>query len=188
MNLFIDTTNNKLLLILENNDNVIDYLVLDNQNRISDILIETIDSFLVKNKIDISLIESFYITIGPGSYTGVRLGVTFTKTIKTFNNNINVYMISSLAFQAGFGKSLSIIDAKGNKYYVGVYDKAKNIIVDQLLTSEVLEEFKKSFKDYDIIKDYENIDYVKNYINLKPFFKLANSIDEVNPLYIKHYI
>ncbi|AKX34544.1 glycoprotease [Spiroplasma litorale] len=188
MNLFIDTTNNRLILIIEKNNQIIDYLDMKNQLRISDILIEEIDKMFKKNNIKINEVNSFYVVNGPGSYTGVRLGVTFSKTIKTINNDVNVYLISSLAFQAGDKKCISMIDARGDKYYIGVYDNKKNIIVDQVLNKEDIDQFKSNFKNYEILVDYNEIDIINNFLILKNDFKIAKSVNEINPLYIKHFI
>ncbi|ASP28651.1 tRNA (adenosine(37)-N6)-threonylcarbamoyltransferase complex dimerization subunit type 1 TsaB [Spiroplasma corruscae] len=188
MNLFIDTTNTKLILILEKDNMIIDSLFLDNQLRISDILVEEVSLLLNKNKYKLDEINSFYIINGPGSYTGVRLGVTFSKTIKTINNKVNVFILSSLAYQAGLNKCISVIDAKGGKIYIGVYENANNIIIDQIVNTEDLNDFAKDLKDFKIVKDYENIDYLNNYIKLKDKFKLIEDIEQLNPLYIKHFI
>ncbi|AHI52544.1 tRNA (adenosine(37)-N6)-threonylcarbamoyltransferase complex dimerization subunit type 1 TsaB [Spiroplasma culicicola] len=188
MNLFIDTSNNKLIIILEQNNQIIDHLFLDNQTRISDIALEKLHDFLKQNNLTIKDIKDFYLTVGPGSYTGVRVAVTIIKTLKTIDNSINVYTISSLAFQAGAKSAISLLDARGNKFYMGIYKNKECIIVDQLIPTDYLENFTDEFQGFDVLKDYNGIDFNENFLNLKANFKLVNDIEEIEPQYIKHFI
>ncbi|WP_338985352.1 tRNA (adenosine(37)-N6)-threonylcarbamoyltransferase complex dimerization subunit type 1 TsaB [Spiroplasma endosymbiont of Diplazon laetatorius] len=188
MNLFLDTSNNKLIFILEKDNKIVDSLFIDNQIRISDIALEELTKFLNKNNLTIHEIKCLYATKGPGSYTGVRVAITIIKTLKTINNSFEVFLISSLAFQASNKKCISLIDAKGNKFYMGVYDQGTNIIEDQLIPAEYLDEFKNQFKDFEEIKDYNNVEFEKSFLNLKEHFNGVEKITDINPLYIKHFI
>lgn len=75
MKLFIDTTQNFCNLALINNKNQIldTYQELTNNN-MTDIVVEKINYMLNKNKITKSMIDSIYLLIGPGSFTGCRVG------------------------------------------------------------------------------------------------------------------
>ncbi|QBQ07398.1 tRNA threonylcarbamoyladenosine biosynthesis protein TsaB [Spiroplasma gladiatoris] len=188
MNLFIDTSNNTLVLILEKDNIVIDNLILTNQTKISDIALENISHLLKKHNLSLNKIDKFYITKGPGSYTGVRVAITIVKTLKTVNDKFRVYTISSLAYQAGKLDCVSLLDAKGDKYYVGVYSNKKTLVVDQILPKDYLGDFCKAFKNFTIIKDYHELDFVQNYLDLKDNFELIENVDNIEPLYIKNFI
>ncbi|WP_339029689.1 tRNA (adenosine(37)-N6)-threonylcarbamoyltransferase complex dimerization subunit type 1 TsaB [Spiroplasma endosymbiont of Cantharis nigra] len=188
MNLFLDTSNNKLIIILEKNNKVIDTLFLDNQIRVSDTVMNELIIFLNKNNLTIKEIENLYAIKGPGSYTGVRVAITIVKTLKTLNEKFNVFTLSSLAFQAGNNKAISILDARGAKIYLGIYDGGKNIIEDQLLPFEYLEDFQKQFLDFSLVTDYKDIDFEKCYFETKSLFVEIKDLKDIKPLYIKSFI
>ncbi len=188
MNLFMDTSNNTLILILEQENKIVDSLYLQNQNKISDIALEELQKILQKNGLNLKDITNIYLTKGPGSYTGVRVAVTIAKTLKTINNSFKVYLISSLFFQAGLDSAVSILDAKGGKVYIGIYDNGICIIQDQLIPLEILEDFIENFQKFVIKKDYLDLDYVSSYLKLKHLFEEATDVEQIEPLYIKSFI
>ncbi|AVN60500.1 tRNA (adenosine(37)-N6)-threonylcarbamoyltransferase complex dimerization subunit type 1 TsaB [Mesoplasma entomophilum] len=188
MKLFIDTCNWKLVLILKKDDQIVDSLILPDTKKVSDIVLSTITMLLSKNNLKINDIEEFYLTNGPGSYTGVRVGLTIVKTLKTLNNEIKVYLMNSLAFQASNDKIISVLDARGNKYYLGVYENQKPLIKETVVSLEELEDIKKTYNDFIIKKDNESVDYLETFNLLEDKFILVNEIEEISPLYIKNFI
>ncbi|ALD66076.1 tRNA (adenosine(37)-N6)-threonylcarbamoyltransferase complex dimerization subunit type 1 TsaB [Spiroplasma cantharicola] len=188
MNLFLDTSNNKLIIILEKNNEIIDSFFLDNQIRISDITINELNNLLKNNRLTIKDIDNLYVIKGPGSYTGVRVGITIVKTLKTLNNKFKIYVLSSLAFQASTKKVISILDAKGKNIYLGIYDKGKNIIEDQLVPLEYLKDFEQQFLNFRLVEDYKEIDFKECYLQTKIFFQEIKEIKDIKPLYIKSFI
>ncbi|QEH61496.1 tRNA threonylcarbamoyladenosine biosynthesis protein TsaB [Spiroplasma chinense] len=188
MNLFIDTTNNNLILILENKNQIIDSVYKTNQMRISDIVMDELKNMLDKNNLKIKEIDSVYCSNGPGSYTGVRVGITIAKTLKILNPSLKVFTLSSLAFQAGNDNVISLLDAKGKKFYIGIYESGVCKIADQLIPEDYLEEFKDQFGDFEIRSDYKDIDYINNYLSLKEKFELNDDVEKIEPIYIKNFI
>ncbi|AEM68943.1 tRNA (adenosine(37)-N6)-threonylcarbamoyltransferase complex dimerization subunit type 1 TsaB [Mycoplasma putrefaciens] len=187
MNLFIDTTNWKLIFILEKDNKIIDYLIIKDNKKISDIAIDQLKLFLYKNNLTIKDVGSFYLTKGPGSYTGVRVGLTIVKTLKTLNNNIKVYLINSLLFQAGKNKVLSLLDARSNKYYLAVYDHFKVLENIKLVTEDELQSYFDKYSEFKIVKDYD-IDFINNYLETKEIFELVEDVNNINPLYVKSFV
>ena len=188
MNLFIDTTNGCLILILEQDNLVVDQMIVPDQLRISDVAIEHLTKLLEKNQLTIQVIKRFYVLIGPGSYTGVRVGVSIVKTLKAINPGYEVYTLSSLHFQAETDDVISLLDAKGQKYYLGIYQGGKNLICNQLIPAEYVKDFEEQFATFKVIKDYQGFDYVKNYLALKSEFKLETDVNALEPVYIKSFI
>ncbi|WP_434335974.1 tRNA (adenosine(37)-N6)-threonylcarbamoyltransferase complex dimerization subunit type 1 TsaB [Mycoplasma capricolum subsp. capricolum] len=187
MNLFIDTTNWKLIYILEKDDQIIDSLIILNNKKLSDIAILKLNEFLLKNKLTIKDLKAFYLTIGPGSYTGVRVGLTIVKTLKVLNNNFEVFIINSLLYQAGLNNVISCIDARSNKYYISVYNNAKQLLDISLIEQNQIDDLLFKYKDFKLVNDYQ-FDYIKHYLDLKKFFINIKDDNQLNPLYIKSFI
>ncbi len=95
-------------------------------------------------KIDANLIDEIYVVNGPGSFTGLRIGVTIAKTYGYLikKDIIPVSTLKMLAISSNTdGVIMSIIPANKSHYYVGVYDNDYNILYDEKFASkeEVLE-------------------------------------------------
>ena len=102
--------------------------------RQSEILVPAIDEILKKAEITPADLNASCLTIGPGSFTGLRLGISALKAIE-LAYNIPVYGISSLEAYAypfiNFDLPLlSCIDANKDKFYARITDKtSENIIL-----------------------------------------------------------
>lgn len=190
MNLFIDTVNGRLVYLLERDNKVIDLFLSSPTKKISDEALSDLKKFLLKNHQSLAKIQAFYVTNGPGSYSGIRVGLTIVKTIKAIAPKTKVFLISCLFFQTGLEKGISLIDARGQKHFFAVYDQGKIIVEPQLLTTtqaneKALEWEKKGYRPF---RDYENIDYAKNFLELKNRFYETKNITEIEPLYLKSYL
>jgi tRNA threonylcarbamoyl adenosine modification protein YeaZ len=79
MTLFIDSTQKKLNIALIENKQILDYYSINTNNNLTDVAVEKIMKLLKKNKIKKQQIDKIYLTIGPGSFTGVRVGCLIAK-------------------------------------------------------------------------------------------------------------
>lgn len=79
-------------------------------------------------------IDRVAVAKGPGSYTGVRIGVTVAKTL-AFSLNCDLVGVSSLQVLAGNGERLEgsyivpLFDARRNNLYTGLYQFKDNTCV-----------------------------------------------------------
>ncbi len=102
--------------------------------RQSEILVPSIDEILKKAEIKPSELNATVLTIGPGSFTGLRLGISALKAIE-LAYNVPVYGVSSLEAYAYPYKNiglpvLSCIDANKDKFYANLSDNANVILKD----------------------------------------------------------
>lgn len=97
----------------------------------SDALLPTIDKVLKDTNLTLDNIDLLAVSIGPGSFTGIRIGIS---TIKSFAivKNIPVVGISSLL---GLTYNIetdsivcSLIDAKHDNIYCGIFDSSHNLL------------------------------------------------------------
>lgn len=133
-------------------------------------------------------IDKIFVINGPGSFTGIRIGVTIGKTI-AWALKKDIVTISSLEFMAttkvDTNYIVPIIDARRGNVFAGIYDKDLNIIKDDKLIN--FEELKKSIdSNYTIVSyDLNNVDIdVLKIINKHKDDKSINP-HSVNPNYLK---
>lgn len=85
-------------------------------------------------KVDISPkeIDAIAISQGPGSYTGVRIGVTIAKTLSWTLQKplVGVSSLQVLAANAGLYQGIvcSVIDARRQNVYAGAYDTSNGLV------------------------------------------------------------
>ncbi len=122
--LFINsaTTNLVVAIII---DGKITYLYNKNDgNDTSYKIMPVIEEAFHKSKIKPNDIDKIFVVNGPGSFTGIRVGLTVAK-VMAYSLKIPVIPISSLEFMAsGYDeKVISLIDARRGYVYAGGYDR-----------------------------------------------------------------
>ena len=176
MNLFIDTHLNDIVIILHQNGKIIKEKIIKEKKEHSRLIMPTIKEIL-DNKIP----ESIIVVNGPGSFTGVRLGVTIAKTL-AYTMDVPIRTITSLECIAiSTMEDLKIVGFNDNNgYYVGVFDDAYNLIgnLDYLSNSE-FEEYSKKYKV--VLEKFLNYERIINYALTKETL----NPHEVNPIYVK---
>ncbi|MDR0985326.1 MAG: tRNA (adenosine(37)-N6)-threonylcarbamoyltransferase complex dimerization subunit type 1 TsaB [Mycoplasmataceae bacterium] len=176
--LFIDTTQKYCYLAVLKDKKIISKISILTHNNLTDLVVEHINQILKKTKVNKELIKNIYIAIGPGSFTGVRVSTTITKTWNLINN-CSVYTISSLLLQLPVPNGTSLLDARGNKYFCGIYKNNKLVSKLKIINLRKV----KSCKN--IYKNYENIDIFNNLIYHMKDFRKVKDINNLSPLYIK---
>ena len=109
--------------------------------------------------------DEMVITIGPGSYTGVRVALTIAKTLNA-TMNIKVKTVSSL--------------------------KAMVIVDDCLINIDEFENYQKQYTDYEIVGDThlvgipeKEVDLANHIYTLSTLEKEIENVDGLVPRYIK---
>lgn len=173
-NLAIDTSSSICSVSILENDKVLDINNLNDGKTHSENLMPLIDETLKRNSMNIKDIEMISCCVGPGSFTGIRIGVSTIKPIAEILN-IKVASVTSLETLARNVESaeiiVSLIDARNNQVYCGIFDnqynKKEEYIADDI--NAVLETLKK----------YDNITFVGNGAILHKEL-LTKSLENVN--------
>lgn len=125
--LAIDTSSNLLSLALFNNQNIIAFENNQSQIQHGVLLLPKIKELLASNQVTAKEVDGIIIGMGPGSYTGLRIGVTAAK-MWAVSQNIPVYPVSSLAVMAlsvePSDKKVAIVpivDARRESCYTAIY-------------------------------------------------------------------
>ncbi|MCB0390176.1 MAG: tRNA (adenosine(37)-N6)-threonylcarbamoyltransferase complex dimerization subunit type 1 TsaB [Bdellovibrionales bacterium] len=116
----------------------------------SEVITEQCDDLFKEASLSIHKISYLVSTIGPGSFTGIRVGLNFVRTL-AFANSIPIYSFNSLAPLAyPYRKSnlpiLVINNAHKNMLYTAIYQNEKESLSACALGFDELEEQLKQDK------------------------------------------
>lgn len=128
--LFIDTCNRLLAVGLEKDGVLVYKKEYDAFKKQSELLAQEIEECFNVTNTRPKEVNTIVVTNGPGSYTGIRIGLTFAKVFAA-SLNIELVLVSTLFAMAGKDeKTIALIDAKGKRAYYGIYDKGNVIKQD----------------------------------------------------------
>lgn len=182
--LFISTFDKIITIGLLKNGEVISELTKESSKNHSIHTMPMIDEILKINNLLPSYLNEIIVVNGPGSFTGVRIGVTIAKTL-AYTLNIPIKTITSLKAYAvssdkETNKLVTIEDLKGK--YVGYFDKNNNLLSDYTYLKN------DEYETY--IKEKEQYLINNNTFDLNKIYKALQTEDSinphiVNPIYIK---
>ena len=179
--LFIDTHNEIIKIILFKDGKILEFKEKESSMQHSVYTMPMIETVLKNNNLNSTDLNEIIVVNGPGSFTGVRIGVTIAKTM-AYLLNIPIKIIDMLEMKAIFVNSDKkiIVEEEKNGKFIGVFDKDNKIIDDYFyLKNSEYEEYKNNNE----ISNVNDIAYEKVYEYLKT--KESINPHAVNPLYIK---
>ena len=131
--LFIDTSLSDVSIALLKDNKIISKIVKSIPNEHSKYALIYIEKVLKEANINPNEVNHIMVVNGPGSFTGIRIGLTIAK-VYAYLLNIKVTLISSLKTLALSEEGeyiLSLIDARNNNYYLGLYDNNYNEVIEE---------------------------------------------------------
>lgn len=179
--LYMDTHDSKIIIILFKEKDICmkkELKTIENHSSTTmPILIDVLNSANIK----IKEVKEIIVINGPGSFTGVRIGVTIAKTL-AYTLQIPIKVMSSLLIKAiSFThENINIIEREKNGVFLGQFDKNNNLIKDyEYLKNSEYDRRKEEIKAIEEIEiDYNKIiEFSKNIKSSNPH--------AVNPLYVK---
>lgn len=201
--LCIDTSSKLCSVAILENTTLINKLEIDNGLTHSETLMPLIKNLLESCNLSLTDIDLLVSDVGPGSFTGIRIGVA---TCKAFSDSLNIPCvgISSLEVLAynikNDGIICSTIDCKNDNCYFALYklqDGIYNVLEEPCAKSvdEVLDLLKKQYSDKTIkfVGDGIPSKSTNCYLNVenlgiagyKKFINTHNTGEELLPLYLK---
>lgn len=141
-----------------------------------------INTLLKESDLTLKDVSKFYALLGPGSNTGIRLGLTIIKTIYGINPEIKMYGINTLKVFLQDKNDIALLSDRASNLFIGYYvgddfineriDKA-NIYTDSRLINNKLFIDASDETTYFLLKDkydVNRINVIENMITLKDKF------------------
>ena len=132
--LAIDTSTMISTVTIASDNEIIGDFNVNQQKTHSESLVPMIENLLDLLGMTIKDIDAFVISEGPGSFTGLRIGMTVAKTLAQVNEKklIPISTLLALANNSSSEKlKAPMLDARGNRVYAAVYDKDYNEIINE---------------------------------------------------------
>ena len=138
----------------------------------SETLMPIINQVLENSRLTLKDIDAFAVTAGPGSFTGIRIGISAIKGM-AFADEKPVYAFSTLDSMAlAFNGDLSfekiicgLMDARRNQVYTAIYKNGVRQTEDMLIPCDELKEMLKEY-DCPIYFTGDGYDLAKKLIDL----------------------
>ncbi len=189
--LVIDSATKNLYIGLYEGDSCLGEFFEAGHNDHSVKLMPQIELLMTSNSVNVSDLDEIIVGIGPGSYTGLRIGVVVAKMFG-WNNDVPVKTVSSLALMAssynGEKMILPEIDARRGNSFLGLYkNDGKSLIKadEEALTN--LDEYKdkvtKTYNDNVIVVSEGRPNIVK--ILASDLLVNVDDIHTLNPNYLR---
>ena len=127
--LSIETSNKICSVAILEDKNLIKKIELNNGLTHSETLMPLIKQILEETKLSLSNIDLLVCDIGPGSFTGIRIGIA---TVKAFTDSLNIPSVGISSLEGltynikNEGLICSLIDCKNNNCYYSLYELKNN--------------------------------------------------------------
>ena len=160
----------------------------DDSYRHSELLTSSIQDILNENNLGVKDLSAVSIGIGPGSFTGLRIGFSVAKGL-CYPHNINLIGISSLKIIANSvikenKNIISLIKDKGEHYYISKYSsdlieimQPKIQLIDSDYMSSILDK-----ESIIVVNSNESKEFISHIIKekTKVFSRTISSIDMIS--------
>lgn len=195
--LYIDTSSSYLYTGISVDDKLLCQVKKEFGHSLSEEALPYIVSMFNENNLTARDIDKIIVVNGPGSFTGIRIGITIAK-VYAWSLNIPITTITSLeAMMLSSNENkvkVPMIDARRRYVFSAIYDKNNQVILKpQHIKMDDLNKELEKLSDYIIItkdelEDYNNKeDYNPDILKIIKYFKDKEPMNPhgVNPDYLK---
>lgn len=195
--LYIDTSSSYLYTAIVEDNILIDSIQEEYGQSLSEVALPRIVSMFNNNKLEARDIDKIIVVNGPGSFTGIRIGITIAK-VYAWSLNIPITTISSLEAMAISSENqvvhIPMINARRGYVYAAIYDEnQQELLKPQHIKQVDLEKEYQKYPNREIITndEFDNLEkvisYVPNMLKIVQRFKDKESINPhaINPDYLK---
>lgn len=147
--LAIDTSTRSCSVGIQSEDTLLGELFINNQLTHSATLLDAVSQVLRLGGVAFCDISRIVVTVGPGSYTGLRIGICFVKGLALPDSIVcvGVSTLKALACSLAYcdKKILSILDARAGRVYAALFEsrdgRVSRLTPDLACTLESLEQY-----------------------------------------------
>ena len=126
----IDSSTPGCSVALLNDDTVVAERIAVPRPTHSKYLLQMVDQVLKEGKSLLDEVDGFAVTIGPGSFTGLRIGVSLLKgfVLATEKPFVGINSLEALAHTVGFLEHpiCTVLDARKSEVYAAVFESGKD--------------------------------------------------------------
>lgn len=188
----VDTSEKMLFVCLYDDEKELYLTSYDAWQRQSEYLVEEIAKAFETAGIKKSDLGAVVSSVGPGSYTGVRIGLTVAKTI-AFSLQIPLYLVSSLELLQRFpSPCICLSNARSKRSYFAVYEGGKAVVKDCIKPNDEVRSFIAAHPEYVLCGDLgylglEGSSYepASNYLRCMDEAHLCHNVHSASPVYLK---
>lgn len=143
LTLAFDTSSKTVAVALLHDDVILYDTIINIDLNHSEVLLSAISYACLQTRIKISEIDLFACVIGPGSFTGLRIGVSTLKglMLATGKPAVGISSLAALALNVGKSSKIicSVMDAGRGQVYTAFYRYNENGLLDQIGTDEAVD-------------------------------------------------
>lgn len=141
--LYIDTTTNYLYSAISINNQITGEIKAKLDKDLSVFTLPKIKEMLEDNQVDPKEVDKLLVVNGPGSFTGIRIGVTIAKTyawsLKKKISTLSSLKVMALSAKKECTYKVPFIDARRGYGYAAIYDENyKAVLKEQYMSIEAL--------------------------------------------------
>jgi tRNA threonylcarbamoyladenosine biosynthesis protein TsaB len=173
ISLFIDTALSYIRIALFKDNKLLDSINEKCEKNMSALFDSKVDELFKRNNLELTEVNKIYTVTGPGSFTGIRVGMTFSKVLAMALNK-KITPISELQVLATTNTDklkAPLIDARRGYVYAGVYDEDCSTVVED--KHILLEDFLNINKDVEYIS-YDSFEHISTILPNIDFEKIIN--------------
>lgn len=195
--LYVDTSSSYLYAGIVEDDKLLCEVKKEFGTSLSEEALPEIVSLFTKTNLNAKDIDKIIVVNGPGSFTGIRIGITIAK-VYAWSLNIPITTISSLEAMMLSSKEnkvkVPMIDARRRYVFGAIYDENNNVVLKpQHIKMDDMNVELEKLSDYTIItkdelEEYEHKEeYSPDILKIVTYFKDKEPINPhgVNPDYLK---
>ncbi len=133
--LAIDTTGEFGSIALVGEQGLLEEVALDSPDGFAHVLFGEIERLLARHALGLEQVDAFASASGPGSFTGVRVGLTAVKGLAEATGR-KVVAVSNLQALAWYGSRplrAAVLDARRGEVYGGVYNAALRPVEEEVV-------------------------------------------------------